>query len=101
MLMPTRKFEMKRKILLIIAAALYNLSLVLSALQLMMLWFVQHLLYTGGSHFTQVRAMDRYQGKEINGRRIKLIDDSEGGRPARRFHFAYLVSRTINVHVTV
>lgn len=45
--------------------------------------------------------MDRYQGKEINGRRIKLIDDSEGGRPARRFHFAYLVSRTINVHVTV
>lgn len=45
--------------------------------------------------------MDRYQGKEINGRRIKLIDDSEGGRPARRFYFPYLVSRTINVHVTV
>jgi len=25
------------------------------------------------------RAMDRYQGKDINGRRIKLIDDTEGG----------------------
>jgi len=23
--------------------------------------------------------MDRYQGKDINGRRIKLIDDTEGG----------------------
>lgn len=35
------------------------------------------------THDALVRAMDRYQGKEINGRRIKLIDDSEGGRPAR------------------
>jgi hypothetical protein len=31
------------------------------------------------------RAIDKYQGKEINGRRIKLIDDSgdDGGRGRR------------------
>lgn len=31
------------------------------------------------------RAMDRFQGKEINGRRIKLIDDSYGGRVRRSY----------------
>jgi len=30
------------------------------------------------------RAMDKFQGKDINGRRIKLIDDSEGGRGGGR-----------------
>jgi len=33
-----------------------------------------------GSHDELRRAMDKFQGKEINGRRIKLIDDTEGGR---------------------
>jgi len=36
------------------------------------------------SHDDLRRAMDRYQGKEINGRRIKLIDDTEGGRRKSR-----------------
>uniref|UniRef100_A0A914GTQ0 RRM domain-containing protein n=1 Tax=Globodera rostochiensis TaxID=31243 RepID=A0A914GTQ0_GLORO len=37
------------------------------------------------SHEDLRRAIDRYQGKDINGRRIKLVDDSEGyaGRRSR------------------
>nr|CAD2141896.1 unnamed protein product [Meloidogyne enterolobii] len=30
------------------------------------------------SHEDLRRALDRYQGKDINGRRIKLVDDSDG-----------------------
>jgi len=36
------------------------------------------------SHSDLKRALDRYQGKDINGRRIKLVDDTEGGRSRSR-----------------
>lgn len=31
------------------------------------------------THEDLKRAIDKYQGKDINGRAIKLIDDTEGG----------------------
>jgi hypothetical protein len=36
------------------------------------------------------RALDKYQGKDMNGRKIKLIEDgggSDSGRRGRRFPF--------------
>jgi len=36
------------------------------------------------SHDDLRRAMDKFQGKDINGRRIKLIDDTDGGRRRSR-----------------
>jgi arginine/serine-rich splicing factor 4/5/6 len=38
------------------------------------------------------RALDKYQGKEINGRKIKLIEDcgETGGRRGRRYIFYFL-----------
>lgn len=36
------------------------------------------------SHSDLKHAMNKYQGKDINGRKIKLIDDSETGRSRSR-----------------
>lgn len=72
MLMPTRKSAMKRKL------ATFDLNFVSNP------YILSYRVVCFATHDDLRRALDRYQGKEINGRRIKLIDDSEGGRPGRR-----------------
>lgn len=51
-----------------------------------------------GSHEDLKRAIDKYQGKDINGRRIKLVDDSQlSGRRYVTFDLIFVLIEVVHV----